>query len=143
MNAVVEKIQSGLNDLTENFKETVQYFSPASTTNAKPGVIQTAANTVKKSFVESVESGAKAAGMTTKSEVDAADEKNGTTSKAIDTRDPEKASAEIEVMADEGGELLSSGIYRYGLLLIVIAMGVLSLTKMLPTEQVIRMVKNN
>ncbi len=93
--------------------------------------IKTKLDTVTDSFKDSVKQGFAKAGGVTQPEAQKILNNGG---KILDSNNP-------------GADLNSyisdySGVYRLGLLLVVVALAVLSLTRMLPTEQFVRVVKN-
>jgi hypothetical protein len=88
----------------------------------------------KKSIQDSAQQTLEKAGATTPKEAEKILKNGG---KVLEPKNPGKDLNNY--IEENGGE---TGIYRYGMLMLVIALGVLAITRALPTEQIVKVVKN-
>lgn len=109
---------------------------------------------IKKSLKASIYSGAEASGMLTQKQSDTMLKKGGIVIDDGTMTDQEKKAIKAKggkVMTTKGVmdaadeavlDPIITAIYRYGLLLVVASLAIMSLIKMLPVEQIVKVVPN-
>lgn len=111
--------------------------------------LDSVANGAKQSFEKTIQQGAQSAGMTTPQEAESIKKQGGAIIDDGSLTESEKAKmikdgwnvVDIDGFSEYANSAIDQPLFRFGLLILIAALAVFSLMKMMPTEQIVKVVR--